>query len=105
MTKHTTQEILAVYNAGAGHSLEAAAQATYDLGFAAGQEDIKVKVTAGDAELRQEIAARHQNEKEAEHNRTAARKRELHDADQDDAPTTSSAKKAAHDAHPTKGGR
>jgi hypothetical protein len=113
MNKHTTQEILAAYSKGSEHSLEAAAQATYDLGFGAGEEAIKVRMLAGDPELRTEIDERHKTDKvaadaaahaakEDEHNRTQARKRELADADQDDAPTSGgsgTAKKPGLSAH------
>ena len=98
MPKHTPEEIQAAYDKGAEHSLGAASQAAYDMGYGAGIEDTKLKILAGDPELRKDIDERKAAEKPAhdaaelkakedEHNRTAARKRQLHDSDADEEET------------------
>jgi hypothetical protein len=60
--KHTLKEILAHFAVGAQHTHEQACQSTYDLGFAAGAESVKVQVLAGDKDLRREIDERHEAE-------------------------------------------
>lgn len=47
MAKHTLKEILAHFGKHAEHTHEAAAQATYDLGHAAGREEAKAEFAAG----------------------------------------------------------
>jgi hypothetical protein len=89
--KHTTTEIMAAHATGSTTSIEAGALAVYELGFGAGQEEVKVRMLANDAQLRTEIDARQRatpaapeaHPAETEYNRDAARRRELHDKDRD----------------------
>lgn len=63
--KHSLKEILAIFSLHVQHTHEAAVQATYDAGHAAGAEEVKAKLLANDEALGTELMARDKAEKDA----------------------------------------
>lgn len=57
--KHSLKDILGIFSAHAGHTHEAAVQATYDAGHAAGVAEVKDKLMDGDDALHKELDARY----------------------------------------------
>lgn len=96
MTRHTTKEILATFAKGAEHDHEAAAQATYNLGFAAGEESIKEKILASDDDLHREIDERHERARDAARAKAEAEAPPAGEEDEEKDAKAGKGKKAAH---------
>jgi hypothetical protein len=105
---HTAQEIQAIYSKASEHTIEAAQQAVYNLGLQDGREDTLAKLVAKDPptvdalERAQKQAAEDQKAadlkaKEDDHNAKESRKRQAHDAAQEEHPTPPAGKAAAAD--------